>query len=71
MYHAMTERKSPTLMKVICVKPDEKVVGLHLFGIAADEMMQGFGLAVKLGITKQQLDSIVAIHPTGIIIRFF
>jgi len=65
MYHAMTERKSPTLMKVITVKPDEKVVGIHLFGIAVDEMMQGFGLAVKLGITKAQLDSVIAIHPTG------
>jgi glutathione reductase (NADPH) len=36
-----------------------------MIGLGSDEMLQGFGLAVKLGATKEQLDSVVAIHPTA------
>lgn len=42
-----------------------KVVGVHIFGQGADEMLQGFGVAVKMGATKQQFDECVAIHPTS------
>lgn len=59
------ERKVPTLYKVVCVGKDEKVVGIHILGMASDEIMQGFGVAVKMGATKQDLDSCVAIHPTA------
>lgn len=52
-------------MKMICVGPDEKVVGIHLIGHACDEIMQGFGVAIKMGATKKQIDSCVAIHPTS------
>lgn len=66
MYHAMTTRKTKTAMKIVCVKSqNERVVGLHIIGIGADEMMQGFGVAVKMGCTKAQLDDCVAIHPTA------
>ena len=41
MYHAMTERKTKTVMKLVCTLPDEKVVGLHMIGIGCDEMLQG------------------------------
>jgi hypothetical protein len=38
-------------------------VGLHILGKGVDEMMQGFGVAVKMGATKKDFDSCVAIHP--------
>jgi len=65
MYHSMTARKTKTMMKVICIKDTEKIVGLHIIGIGADEMLQGFGVAIKMGATKADLDSCVAIHPTA------
>lgn len=42
-----------------------QVVGLHVIGEGADEMLQGFGVAMKLGATKADFDSCVAIHPTA------
>jgi len=65
MFHAMTEHKGPTFMKMITVLPEEKVVGMHMIGIAADEISQWLGLAPKLGLTKAQIDSVVAVHPTA------
>eukprot|EP01013_Petalomonas_cantuscygni_P022698 TRINITY_DN44003_c0_g1_i1.p1 TRINITY_DN44003_c0_g1~~TRINITY_DN44003_c0_g1_i1.p1 ORF type:complete len:501 (-),score=125.32 TRINITY_DN44003_c0_g1_i1:264-1709(-) len=65
MYHAMTTRKTQTVVKMICAGPEEKVVGLHTLGIAVDEIMQGFGVAVRQGLTKAQFDDCVAIHPTA------
>ncbi|EDQ85166.1 uncharacterized protein MONBRDRAFT_38979 [Monosiga brevicollis MX1] len=65
MYHAMTERKTKTAMKLVCKLPEEQVVGLHMIGLGCDEMLQGFGVAMKMGATKAQFDSCVAIHPTS------
>jgi len=65
MYYALTSRKSQTRMKLVCVLPEERVVGLHIYGMSADEMLQGFAVAVKMGATKAQLDSCCAIHPTA------
>jgi len=65
MYHAVTTRKTKTAMKLICVLPDEKIVGLHVIGIGADEMLQGFGVAIKMGATKRDFDNCIAIHPTA------
>lgn len=48
----MTERKTPTVMKLICHGPKEQVVGLHMMGMGCDEMLQGFGVAMKMGATK-------------------
>ncbi len=45
--------------------PEEKVVGLHLAGDGADEMLQGFAVAMKMGATKKDFDNTVAIHPTA------
>lgn len=42
-----------------------QVIGLHVIGEGADEMLQGFGVAIKLGATKADFDSCVAIHPTA------
>jgi glutathione reductase (NADPH) len=67
MYYGMMEpeEKGPTKYKLICYGPDEKVVGLHILGIGSGEMLQGFGVAIKMGATKADFDSCVAIHPTS------
>jgi len=65
MYHALTEHKVKTAMKLICVGAEEKVVGCHIIGPGADEMLQGFAVAIKMGATKQDFDNTLAIHPTS------
>ncbi|RLN89843.1 hypothetical protein BBJ28_00004067 [Nothophytophthora sp. Chile5] len=57
--------KPMTAMKLVCQGEDEKVVGLHVIGMGADEMLQGFGVAVKMGATKADFDNCMAIHPTA------
>ena len=57
--------KPKTAMKLICAGKEELVVGLHVIGIGADEMLQGFGIAIKMGATKADFDSCVALHPTA------
>jgi glutathione reductase (NADPH) len=52
-------------MKLICVGPEEKVVGLHVIGMGADEMLQGFAVAMKMGATKADFDATIGIHPTA------
>jgi glutathione reductase (NADPH) len=65
MYHALTTRKSHTDMKLVCVGPNEKIVGCHVIGAGADEMLQGFAVAIRMGATKRDFDDTVAIHPTS------
>lgn len=67
MYYAMMEpeNKGPTAYKLICEGPNERVVGLHILGQGSDEILQGFGVAIKMGATKSDFDSCVAIHPTS------
>jgi len=65
MYYSMTKYKPKTHMKIVCVGKEEKVVGIHMTGMNVDEIMQGFGVAVKMGATKADLDSCCAIHPTA------
>jgi glutathione reductase (NADPH) len=65
MYYALAEHKRRAEMKLVCVGPEEKIVGLHVIGQGADEMLQGFGVAVKMGATKKDFDDTVAIHPTA------
>jgi glutathione reductase (NADPH) len=65
LYHGVLEHKIPSDMKLVCVGENEKVVGAHVIGDGADEMLQGFGVAVKMGATKADFDDTVAIHPTS------
>jgi glutathione reductase (NADPH) len=65
MYNAFTERKQKTAMKLVTVGAQEKVVGCHIIGPGADEMLQGFAVAIRMGATKRDLDDTVAIHPTS------
>ena len=57
--------KERTHIKMICSGTDEKVVGLHIVGMASDEMLQGFGVAMKMNATKKDFDNCVAIHPVA------
>lgn len=65
MFDALSEEKTPTVMKLITIGRDEKIIGLHIIGYGADEMLQGFGVAVKMGACKRDFDNTVAIHPTS------
>jgi glutathione reductase (NADPH) len=65
MYHALTTRKPRSEMKLVTVGPEKRVVGVHVIGPGADEMMQGFAVAVRMGATKRDFDDTVAIHPTS------
>jgi glutathione reductase (NADPH) len=67
MYNSMLEpdEKTRSTYKLVCVGDEEKVVGLHILGEGSSEILQGFGVAVKMGATKKDFDECVAIHPTS------
>lgn len=65
LLRSMTEHKVPTLMKLICAGDNEKVVGIHIIGDYADEIIQGFSVAVVMGASKADFDKTLAIHPTS------
>ena len=65
IFQMESEDKPKTFMKLVCAGKEELVVGLHICGMSADEMLQGFGVAMKMGATKADFDSSIAIHPTG------
>jgi len=64
-YQVAPEDKPKTAMKLVCLDDEEKVIGLHSIGMGSDELLQGFGIAMKMGATKKDFDSCVAIHPTA------
>lgn len=65
LYHAVTDRKSTSAVKLVTVGQKEKLVGIHVIGRGADEMIQGFAVALRMGASKSDLDRTVAIHPTA------
>jgi len=65
MRYALSEQGVKTAMKLVCHGDDEKIVGIHIIGDGADEMLQGFAVAVKMGARKSDLDSTIAIHPSS------
>ncbi|MCB1561220.1 MAG: FAD-dependent oxidoreductase, partial [Xanthomonadales bacterium] len=65
MRSALAGSEQRSLMKMVCAGPENRVVGLHLLGEAADEMLQGFAVAIRMGATKRDFDDTVAIHPTS------
>jgi glutathione reductase (NADPH) len=65
MYHAFTKKQSETVMKLVCVGAQEKIVGCHIMGVGVDEMLQGFAVAIRMGASKNAFDDTVAIHPTS------
>lgn len=65
MYYALGDDKQRSVMKLITSGVDERIVGCHVIGEGADEMLQGFAVAIRMGATKADFDDTVAIHPTS------
>ena len=65
MKNTLSGRDERTLMKIIVEQASDKVLGLHVLGPDAAEMVQGFAVAMKCGLTKAVLDSTIGIHPTA------
>ncbi len=65
MYYTPVKHKQLTAMKLVCVGAKERIVGCHIIGRGADEMLQGFAVAIRMGATKQDFDDTVALHPTS------
>jgi glutathione-disulfide reductase len=65
MRYALSRHKTATAMKLVCVGSEEKIVGVHIIGDNADEMLQGFAVAVNMGARKADFDNTIAIHPTS------
>lgn len=61
----MTERQSRTLMKIVVDRATQRVLGIHVVGHEAGEIVQGFAVGVRIGMTKPQLDATIGIHPTA------
>jgi glutathione reductase (NADPH) len=65
LYHGLTERRRRAEMKLVTAGAGQRIVGLHVIGMGADEMLQGFAVALRMGATKRDFDDTVAIHPTS------
>ena len=60
----LTEKPERTFMKLVVERASQRVVGAHMIGADAGEVIQGIAIAVKLGATKAQFDATLGIHPT-------
>ncbi len=65
LYRALTGHKQLTTMKLVTLGREERVIGCHIVGLGADEMLQGFAVAIGMGATKADFDRTIAIHPTS------
>ena len=65
MLTALADSGPRSLFKVVCAGREQRVVGLHLLGEAADEILQGFAVAMHMGMTLRDLQATLAIHPTS------
>ncbi|HHO49955.1 MAG TPA: glutathione-disulfide reductase [Deltaproteobacteria bacterium] len=65
MRHTLTGRNARTSMKIIVDDATDQVVGLHVVGEDAAEIVQGFAVALRCGVTKAQLDTTIGIHPSA------
>ncbi|MEM7499950.1 MAG: glutathione-disulfide reductase [Pseudomonadota bacterium] len=65
MVHTLSGRDEKMLMKLVVDKADNKVLGVHILGHGAGEMIQMAAIAVKMGATKDDFDRTVAVHPTA------
>jgi glutathione reductase (NADPH) len=65
MKHTLSGRDEKTMMKLIVERAGQKVVGAHMVGLDAPEIIQGLAIAIKAGATKATFDATVGIHPTA------
>ena len=65
MRHIMTGRHAQTVMKLVVEQASGRVVGAHMLGDDAPEMMQGIAVALTAGATKADFDRTIGVHPTA------
>lgn len=65
MRHTLSGRKETMIMKLVVDAATRKVLGAHILGVDAGEMAQLLGIAVKAGLTKDDFDRTMAVHPTA------
>jgi len=65
MRHALSSNGARTAIKLVCTGEQQRIAGIHMVGDGADEILQGFAVAVRMGATKADFDSTIAIHPTS------
>ena len=65
MYYVLPDKQEKTLMKLVIEKATGKVLGAHMVGDYAAEIIQGIAIAVKMGATKADFDATVGIHPSS------
>jgi glutathione reductase (NADPH) len=65
LFHSLSCSPGHTLVKWIVQRDSKQILGVHIVGENAAEMIQGIALAIKQGITKQDLDEMIGIHPTS------
>ena len=65
MKHTLSGRDERTLMKLVVDADSDRVLGVHMLGADAGEIVQGFAVALKAGATKATFDATVGIHPTS------
>jgi glutathione reductase (NADPH) len=65
MRHTITGSGRKTLMKIVVDQQDQRVLGAHMLGDDAPEIMQGLAVAITAGATKADFDQTVGIHPTA------
>ncbi len=65
MQHILAGRSEKMLMKLVVAKEDRRVLGVHIVGPAAAEMIQIAAIPLKMGATKEDFDRAVAVHPTA------
>jgi glutathione reductase (NADPH) len=65
MKHTLSGRAEKTMMKLVVDRASQRVLGAHMLGPDAPEIIQAIAIAVKMGATKQQFDEAVAVHPTA------
>ncbi|MFB1036849.1 MAG: glutathione-disulfide reductase, partial [Sinobacterium sp.] len=63
--HTLGVNQTKTFMKMIVDRASDKVIGIHMVGDEAGEIIQGLAVAMKAGVTKAQMDSTIGIHPTA------
>ena len=63
--HTLTGSSERTLMKLVVDRASDRVLGLHMVGPEAGEIVQGFAVAIKAGLRKAQFDATIGIHPTA------
>jgi glutathione reductase (NADPH) len=65
MYYVLPNKEEKTLMKLVVHQESDRILGAHMVGDHAAEIIQGVAIAVKMGAKKSDFDATVGIHPSS------